>query len=82
MDFDGKSPWEVKEGEGKSFIGLRQVPPITQHEVVEEDSQLQLRKLRPGAQTGAAAIGHEVVAHRFASRVGTLQRRENSTTVN
>jgi len=73
LDPDRQALGEVDEGVDEGLVRLRQLPPEVEHQVVQEDGDLQLGQLRPGAQPRPAAVRHET-----ARRVALQQQRSNS----
>lgn len=59
VDPDRQALGEVDEGVDEGLVRLRQLPPEVEHQVVQEDGDLQLGQLRPGAQPRPAAVRHE-----------------------
>lgn len=82
VDPDGQSLGEVNEGEDERLIGLRQFPPVTQHQMVQEDGHLQLRQLRPRAEPRASPERHEIgPRRRSAAAVPPLLPKQGGTVI-
>ncbi|RWW08368.1 hypothetical protein BHE74_00024826 [Ensete ventricosum] len=78
VNSNGKPSSELHEGAGERLVRLRQLPPVAQHEMVQEHRHLQLRQLRPSAQPRPASVWHEAVRRRRRRRrVVTLQKTKS-----
>lgn len=72
VDLDGQTFGEVYEWEDKGVVRLSQLPLEIQYEVVNEDCNLQLGELRPGAQAWTTSKWHEGGGHGHVGRRWTL----------